>query len=208
MEYGGNLDEEIMKERNVPYIAIIFAAINIAIFFVTEWMGETTDAEFMVKMGANTPVDSIQRGEYWRWLTSMFLHFGFQHLLNNMVALLAVAYSLECELGHWKYTVIYIIAGLGGSIVSTCENLYTGTMVVSAGASGAIFGTFGALLCVVIRNKGKYEGMTLKGVLFMLAMFIYYGISTASIDNGAHIGGLVIGLILCFILYRKKKTDN
>ncbi len=208
MENQWKTETQIIHKQNVPYMAIVFATINVTLFFLTEWIGETTDADFMIRMGANLPALSVQQGECWRWFTSMFLHFGFQHLLNNMVALLAVGYSLECEVGHWKYTLIYIGAGMTGSILSTYIKLHAGEIAVSAGASGAIFGTFGALLWVVIRNKGRYEGMTLKGMLFMIGMLIYYSVSEVSVDNAAHIGGLIMGFALCLVLYRKNKTDN
>ena len=76
---------------------------------------------------------------------------------------------------------------------------------VSAGASGAIFAVIGGLLWVVIRHKGKYESLTTRGMFFMIALCLYYGISTAGVDNWSHLGGLVIGFILSIILYRPRR---
>jgi rhomboid protease GluP len=77
----------------------------------------------------------------------------------------------------------------------------SGDYAVSAGASGAVFGIFGGLLWVVIRNKGKYADLNTKGILFMIVLCLYYGISTAGVDNWGHIGGLLTGFVASIILY-------
>jgi rhomboid protease GluP len=81
---------------------------------------------------------------------------------------------------------------------------YSGDYAVSAGASGAVFAVIGGLLWIVIRHRGHYETLTTRGLLFMIALCLYYGISTAGIDNWSHLGGLASGFVLCVILYGTK----
>ena len=192
------------KPSYIPVATIAFAAINIIVFFVLEIMGNTEDADYMMLIGAVFP-DCIQNdGEYWRLLTATFMHFGFEHLLNNMLILLCAGPILEKALGHIKYTILYLLAGVGGSTLSYLQMLKSGDYAVSAGASGAIFGIIGALLWIVICHKGRYETLTGKGLLFMIVISLYYGVSTGGIDNWGHIGGLLMGFLMGILLYRKK----
>ena len=192
------------KPSYIPVATIAFAAINIIVFFVLEIMGNTGDADYMMRIGAVFP-DCIQNdGEYWRLLTATFMHFGFEHLLNNMLILLCAGPILEKALGHIKYTILYLLAGVGGSTLSYLQMLKSGDYAVSAGASGAIFGIIGALLWIVICHKGRYETLTGKGLLFMIVISLYYGVSTGGIDNWGHIGGLLMGFLMGILLYRKK----
>ena len=80
--------------------------------------------------------------------------------------------------------------------------LKTGDMAVSAGASGAIFGVIGALLYLVIRNKGRIGTLTTRGLVLMIALCLYYGFTATGADNWCHIGGLVMGFLLAVLLYR------
>lgn len=185
-------------------ITIGLIAINVIVFFVLEILGDTESAAFMLEHGGIYPVSITEKKEYWRFLTAMFLQFGFGHLLNNMVMLGAAGRILEEALGKVKYFLLYILAGLGGGILSYLQMIKSGEYAVAAGASGAIFGIVGALCWIVLIHKGKYETLTGKGLLVMIALCLYYGVSTASVDNWGHIGGLVAGFVICIIFYQRK----
>ena len=191
------------KFSAVPAMTFSLAAINVIAFFVLELMGDTLDTEFMMQIGAVYPDLLAKKGEYWRLFTATFMHFGFEHLLNNMLILLCAGAILERALGHVKYLILYLCAGIGGSTLSFLQMLRSGDYAVSAGASGAIFGIVGALLWIVIRHRGRYETLTGKGLVFMIVITLYYGISTGGIDNWGHIGGLALGFLLGALLYRK-----
>ncbi len=191
------------KFSAVPAMTFSLAAINVIAFFVLELMGDTLDTEFMMQIGAVYPDLLAKKGEYWRLFTATFMHFGFEHLLNNMLILLCAGAILERALGHVKYLILYLCAGIGGSTLSFLQMLRSGDYAVSAGASGAIFGIVGALLWIVIRHRGRYETLTGKGLVFMIVITLYYGISTGGIDNWGHIGGLAMGFLLGALLYRK-----
>lgn len=188
----------------MPIATIAFAAINIIVFFAMEYLGDTEDTAFMMGMGAVFPEYILKDREYWRLLTATFMHFGFEHLLNNMLILLCAGPILEKAMGHVRFFVLYLFAGVGGSTLSYLQMVKSGDYAVSAGASGAIFGIIGALLWIVIRHKGRYETLTGRGLAFMIVISLYYGVSTGGIDNWGHIGGLFMGFLLCVLLYRKK----
>lgn len=196
------------RYRKKAYITVALVVINVAIFLVLSFQGMTEDAEFMAKHGAMYVPYVAEAGEYYRLFTSMFLHFGFEHLMNNMIILLLVGWNLEIEIGWIKYLIIYLGSGFAGNILSALFDIYQGDYAVSAGASGAIFGLIGALLWVAIRNHGQIGNMTGRGILFMIALSLYYGFTSSGVDNAAHVGGLVMGFVLAILLYWKRKKRN
>lgn len=178
--------------------------INIAVFLILTFLGDTEDTMFMLNHGAVYGPYISEGHQYYRLFTSLFLHFGIEHLLNNMVLLGALGWNLELETGRIKLLLIYFIAGLGGNLFSFWMNGRTDTVVVSAGASGAIFGLMGALVWVVIKNHGRVGRLTNRRILFMVALSLYFGFTSSGVDNAAHIGGLVCGFIAAVILYHRK----
>lgn len=197
------------ENEKKPYITYGLAALNVLVFFVLELKGDTVgDPEFMIRMGAVWPEYIRERGEYWRFLTAAFMHFGFGHLLSNMVLLVCAGPILERALGPLKYLLLYLSAGIGGNALSCMRRLISGRDVVSAGASGAIFGIIGALLWIVIKNKGRYKTLNSGGLVFLIAVNLIYGFSTVGVDNGGHIGGLVTGFLLGLMLYSEKIENS
>ena len=154
-------------------------------------------------------VPYLMNGEqYYTLITSMFLHFGFSHLMNNMVMLLVIGYSLEPEIGKIRFLIIYLGSGLMGNLVSAWFDVSQGSYAVSAGASGAIFGIVGALLYVVVRNHGRVGEISTRGLVLMAGLSIYYGFTAQGVDNAAHIGGLVSGFLLAVLTYWKRKPKH
>lgn len=197
-----------MKKRPEAVCTVALIVINVAVFLILSAMGDTEDAVFMLNHGGMYEPFIVQEHEYYRLFTSMFLHFGMSHLLNNMVLLGALGWNLELETGKIKFLIIYLVSGLGGNLLSLYydQSLPLGERAVSAGASGAIFGLMGALLYVVIANRGRLGRLSGRGMLFMIALSLYYGLTSTGVDNWAHIGGLVCGFILSVILYRPGRT--
>ena len=137
--------------KTYPVTAVLFL-VNAALFLVSEFMGTPGNTETVLRLGASyTPY--ISDGQYWRLITSCFLHFGIGHLVNNMIALAAVGSILEKWLGHVRYFIFYMIAGLSGSILTYAVALLNREESVSAGASGAIFGLIGIYAVILLRNR-------------------------------------------------------
>lgn len=182
--------------------------INVLVFFLLSLRGDTESGYFMLQYGAMYEPLVTDGHEYYRLITSLFLHFGIQHLLNNMVMLGALGYQLENEIGRIKFLLIYFISGIGGNLCSLYWNVSHGEQVISAGASGAIFGLMGALLYIVAVNRGRLGRLSGRGMLIMVALSLYFGLTSSGVDNSAHIGGLIWGILITVLLYRRKRMDH
>lgn len=191
-----------------PVCTISLVVINVFIFLVLSFLGRTEDAGFMLEHGAMYTPYIIGYGEYYRIFTAMFLHFGFEHLFNNMLTLFIVGQTLEAEVGKWKFLIIYFISGICGGLLSLLQDIVTGQNAVAAGASGAIFGLIGAVLYIAIRRRGRVGNISGRGLLIMTILSLYLGYTEGGIDNFAHIGGLIGGIILAFLLYREGKSGT
>ena len=171
----------------------LIIVINVLVFAGLSFLGDTTDVRFMYNHGASFWPAIIEEHEYYRLLTCTFIHFGISHLLNNMLVLAYIGDNLERALGKIKYLIVYLAAGVGSSAVS------------AGGASGAILGVVGALLVIVIRNRGQLEDLNSRQLMLFAGFSIYHGVMSAGIDNMAHISGFVIGALLGGLLYRRKR---
>ena len=194
-----------MYRRKAPCTAALIV-VNVAVFIFLSFGGMTEDAYYMLRNGAMY-LPLLQQGEYYRMFTSIFLHFGFSHLVNNMLMLGVMGWQLELVVGRIKFLIIYFAAGLGGNVLSALAELRTGDYAVSAGASGAIFGIIGALLYIAVRNHGQIGNVSGQGILIMVALTLYYGFTSSGVDNFAHIGGLATGFVLAVLLYRERDEE-
>lgn len=194
-----------MEPKVTPANAVLIG-INVIVFIFLSFLGNTESAQFLLEHGAMEWRSILTGGEYYRIFTSMFLHFGFDHIFQNMIFLFLVGCYLEEAMGSIRYFIFYLMSGIGAGVCSLAVDALMQANVVSAGASGAIFGVVGGLLCVVIRNKGRFEGIGLGGMLIMIAGSLYYGFTSSGVDNVAHVGGFLWGFLLAFLFYRKKKV--
>ena len=197
-----------MRQKPEAVSTAALIVINIAVFFFLSLFGDTEDAAFMFQHGAMYEPTVTQGHEFYRIFTSMFLHFGISHLVNNMVLLGALGWNLELEIGKIRLLIIYLIGGIGGNLLSLYRGIATETYAVSAGASGAIFGLMGALFYVVVANRGRLGRLSGRGMLVMVMLSLYFGLTSRGVDNWAHIGGLISGFVMAVILYRGKNADG
>lgn len=205
---GPFTNKKSIFERNYAPVNISLIIINIAVFIYLSIVGSTLDLEFMLKYGAMYVPYIMKYNEYNRFFTCMFLHFGIQHLAGNMVALFFLGDNVERAVGKIRYLIIYIGSGLLGSAGSFMFAYLFNWNIVSAGASGAVFGIIGALLWIVICNKGRLEDITTFKVCLLIFYALYSGVTGQNIDNAAHIAGLLGGFILAVILYERKRINE
>jgi rhomboid protease GluP len=149
----------------------------------------------LVQWGANVGALTFS-GEWWRLITNVFVHGGLIHIAFNMWCLWNLGQLCESLYGRWTYAAIYLICGLGASLASAAWHPY----VPSVGASGAIFGLAGALIAAFKLGEFSVPRSALSGTLRSLGAFVVYnlifGFILPGVDNTAHIGGLVTGLIV------------
>ena len=196
----------IYREKEIIMILTgILVGINVLVFLVLSFGGRTEDAVYMVEHGAMFAPYIEEYGEYYRLFTSMFLHFGINHLVNNMITLCLMGKYVEPIVGKIRFLLIYFVSGVCGSLLSFAGDMYMEDYAVSAGASGAIFGLTGALLALTIIHKGRVKDVTRRGILFIIAINLYIGITGQGVDNLAHIGGLLAGFILTLLVADRPK---
>lgn len=197
--------EEIRKEPVT--VALIF--INVLVFIAVELTGTSQNAWHVLDYGAAYTPYIVQNGEVYRLFTSMFLHFGIEHLVNNMLVLFVLGSRLEQVIGKLRFLFIYLAGGMAGNIFSLILELRNQDFSVSAGASGAVFAVMGAMIYVVIRNKGWLGDLSMRQILVMAVFSLYFGFTSSGVDNAAHIGGMIAGFVLAVLIWHpRKKRDQ
>jgi rhomboid protease GluP len=182
-----------------PVITYILMVIQIAVFLFLEMKGGSTNTSTLIKYGAKVN-QLIVEGQWWRFLTPVFLHIGFLHLAMNTLALYYLGTAVERMYGNVRFLFIYLFAGITGFIAS-----FIFSANLSAGASGAIFGCFGALLYFgAIYPKLFFRTMGMN-VFMILGLNLLFGFSASGIDNAGHLGGLAGGFLAAGIVHFPKK---
>ncbi|MBE5928151.1 MAG: rhomboid family intramembrane serine protease [Lachnospiraceae bacterium] len=195
-----SLGDDTVK-KNIPVITAAIIAINVLVFIFMEIFGSTLDTDFMLKCGALDFEKVIYGKEYSRLITHFFMHFGVEHLINNMFVLAVYGYYMEDFVGKKIFATIYMLSGVIAGIVSMSWHFVIGENVVSAGASGAIFGISGAFIVIMIANRKKIEDFSYVRIGMFLALTVYSGYADKSIDNAAHIAGFIAGGVIIYIFY-------
>mgnify|MGYP004700812021 FL=1 len=196
-EYLKKREEFVMQQfKSKDYVTISLVIANIAVYIFC-----TIQGDMLYNMGSLSVVDIIDRQEYYRVLTSMFLHAGPQHIWGNMIFLAALGDMLERSIGHGRFFTIYMLAGIGGNLLSMGRELVTGQFCSTVGASGAVFGLIGALILFICRNNGNYGEVSLRRMILALVYLFYSGMQSETTNNAAHLGGFVVGFIVMAVFY-------
>lgn len=175
-----------------PNITFGIIAINILVWIAANIYSLKTGInvdELQIRLGAKINYN-ILTGEYWRFVTPVFFHFGIMHLALNSYSLYVVGVTVERIYGHVKFIAIYFIAGIFGSIMS-----FMFSQTSSAGASGAIFGLLGSILYFGLEKPKVFRKYFGTSILSVLVINLVYGFSNSGIDNFGHIGGLIGGFL-------------
>ncbi|MEI3252168.1 MAG: rhomboid family intramembrane serine protease [Candidatus Gastranaerophilaceae bacterium] len=202
-ESKSKIAEKIFSFKK-PIVTYSLIFICILVFILMYVLGNgSTDNYTLLVFGAN--VDTLTKnGDYYRLFTSMFLHIGILHLLCNMYSLYIIGKEVENVFGKVKYLIIYLLSGIAGSILSLAFNHNT----ICAGASGAIFGLLGALLYFGYYYR-TYLGATLtRTIIPVIVLNLIIGFTSSGIDNAAHIGGLVGGILIAMAVGVPDKSNN
>ena len=186
----------------------ILITINIALYLlcaISSGNFVDIDLETLLDFGAMNGLLVVAKEQWYRVFSAMFLHGGAMHIAMNMISLYIVGRVVEMYFGKVAYIVLYITAGLFGAMVS----LYIHTNSVGMGASGAIFGIFGAMIGFFVAHKehlGPKGKEIFKEFGTILALNLFLGLSISSIDMSAHIGGLLLGLVGGFVIAKNPKA--
>lgn len=193
----------LSRIRKVGMVNLALVVINIVVYVILQLIGWQ---EKVVEWGSLFWYEVDKNKEYYRLFTSMFLHGNLEHLLYNMLTLGAIGNTLEKNIGKVKYLAIYLLSGIVAALVSMSYNMEKEIYVQSIGASGAIFGVIGALFLIVLVNKGRVDNLGKRQMLLFIVLSLYGGFKNQGVDNAAHVGGLIAGIILALIIYRRPKN--
>ena len=179
-----------------PLWTFILLGINAVVFLAMTAVGGSENPSVLIAFGAKfNPL--IVAGQYWRLLTACFIHIGIVHLLFNSYALYSFGVDVERRFGRRRFLMLYLLAGLAGSVLS-----FLGNKALSAGASGAIFGLVGATTVYFVRYRrqfGQFGRRHLTNLLIVVGYNLFWGFINPGIDNLGHVGGLLVGLGLGWV---------
>ena len=184
-----------------PRMTYVMIGILVVVFVIETLVGGgingSEDPQTLINLGANVgPL--VTMGDYWRLFTANFLHIGLLHIAFNLYALYILGTEVEMFYGPWRFLVIYLLTGLSGAIAS-----YAFTYGLSAGASTAVFGLVGTLVAFFIRNRDVFGALSrtrLTNLIVVIAISLFFGLSSGIVDNWGHIGGFIGGVILGWLL--------
>ncbi len=189
------------------YVLVGLNSVIFALMIATGVSPVSPESEQVLHWGANFGLMTMG-GQWWRLFTSMFLHFGILHLALNMWCLWYLGILAERVMRRTSFVMLYLFSGLGGSILSVAWH----PLVISAGASGAIFGLAGGLAALFYLKKVPMPAVAVKKLQGSIASFVVYNLAygafEAGIDMAAHLGGLVTGLIVGAMLTEREGTPR
>ncbi|MGO1470140.1 MAG: rhomboid family intramembrane serine protease [Tissierella sp.] len=183
---------------NRAKVTFVMLVIMIIYFIFITLNGGTTDPETLVKYGALYPPFILIYNEYYRLITSIFIHIGFMHIFFNGYALYIFGPQIERLMGAKKYLLFFLLTGLGGNIAT----FFFGFDTISAGASGSLFGLFGAFVYLIHRHRDMVTKEGRKSILQLLGINVLLTIAVPNISATAHFGGLIIGYLLSYIFIK------
>src|SRR5437588_4487346 len=191
-----------------PTFTYLFFGLNIAVFLLIAVAGGSGNALTLMAFGVKSNPE-IAQGQWWRFVTPIFIHIGLLHLFFNSYALWIVGPQVEKLYGGSRFVILYLLTGIAGVYGSYAYHPYT----ISAGASGAIFGLFGVLLVFGLRYRSSiptfFKRAVGTGVLPVIVINLIIGFTIPQIDNSAHIGGLLAGVALAAVVpFQKPGADT
>ncbi|HEY7397394.1 MAG TPA: rhomboid family intramembrane serine protease [Gaiellaceae bacterium] len=189
--------------RGAAAVTYALIGINVGVYLAELAIGGTFDGQnnWIYEHGAlfasgvfafGQPIMGVAHGEWWRLVTAAFLHYGPIHLGLNMLALYFGGTVLEQVIGHWRFALLYVASGIAGS---------AGALIVTpnsptVGASGAIFGVFGALFALERRGIIQSNGQ----ILALIVINLVFTFAVPGISIGGHVGGLIAGFVLMYAM--------
>jgi membrane associated rhomboid family serine protease len=191
------------------FITVVLITINVAVAVAELAINGAFSGNWIFNhgflIGNGCCIDGLAVGithhEWWRMVTSMFLHGGYLHLALNMYSLYYVGSILEIQIGRWQFLLLYLGSGMAGSAGALLWSPYVPTV----GASGAIFGILGALFILERRGSiatgGQIAGLIVLNLVFTFALSSY-------ISVGAHVGGLIGGVVLMWLFHQFRRTQS
>lgn len=202
---------EAENKVKIPPVTIALVVVNVVIFLIVDLFLFKRQDEISYYMALN-PLLVFEKGEYWRIVTSMFYHFGTDHLVCNMLMLFLVGRYLEPTFGSVRYSILYFVSGL---VASGASLLYNGVIfrerasyVFSAGASGAIYGLAGAFAVLSFFHRDRFSTEEKGRMIFAVLLLLFGSIFDTGVGHDAHFGGFFAGIAVGTVYCVQKKLQR
>lgn len=190
------MNRKINLSQSIVTMGILI--VLLIVFLVEMFLGGSENTNVLMKMGAMSNYAVVVGHQWWRLFTAQFLHIGVMHLVSNAVIIYYMGQYMEPIMGHTRFLVTYLLAGMGGNLMSLAFGSDRG---LGAGASTALFGLFGAMTAIGLRNIHNPMISYLGRQAFVLALInLALDIFVPGIDILGHIGGLIVGFLLAIIM--------
>ena len=202
LAYRKEQEYKVTLQSKEPYITYVLIGLNVVIWALLSLYSMKSGLSYnqlLIIFGAKENF-KILSGEYWRFLTPIFLHANLFHLFINCYSLYAVGSLVEKIFGRTRFVIVYLAAGIMGNILSFNFSVNPGV-----GASGSLFGLLGALLFFGILKPALFRSHFGHNIILTIVLNLGYGFTNAGIDNFAHIGGLIGGFLASGIVSSNKK---
>lgn len=179
------------------WVTFSILIVLLVVFIVEIFMGGSENNSTLMKMGAMNNYAVVAAHQWWRLFTAQFLHIGVLHLVSNAVIIYYMGQFMEPMLGHIRFLAVYLLSGIGGNLLSLA---FSSDTAISAGASTALFGLFGAMTAVGVRNRNNPTISYLGRQSFVLAVInIVLDLFAPNIDIQGHVGGFIAGFLLAIV---------
>ena len=184
-------------------VTIVLLVVNVLVWILLETTGGSENSTNLIRFGAKQGEDLVG-GDWWRLVTPIFLHIGFFHLLANSFGLFIFGGLVERIFGSVAFAAVYLVAGVLGNLFSYWADIgIYHSVVIGAGASGAVFGIVGAFGSYLLLNRhvlGQMGRQAMMSVAFIVGINFILGLTISRIDNMAHLGGLFGGALLALAI--------
>jgi membrane associated rhomboid family serine protease len=211
---GVNVPSEVTSQdrhqrlRGAPAVLVLIL-LNVAVFCIELWRGALANSVTLHRLGSLDFFAVIQKGEFWRLISALFLHFNFLHLGFNLFALYVLGPPLEKIIGTIRFAICYLISGIGstaGVILLTLLKIVRPAELI--GASGSVMGIVGAWAGFLFRHRQMWQAkQRLLNILLIIAIQIAFDISTPEVSTSAHLCGLVAGFFLG-LMVRSRRVSS
>lgn len=210
--------------RSLPFVNYFLIAVNVLVFAAGVVLAPGGQgADFFYRRGGLYAPLILKGQDFFRLVTSIFLHADAGHLMNNMIMQFAGGEIAERNLGHFRYGLLYLLSGIGGNLASVLADYLSGSYSYSIGASGAVFGVTGTLLWLILEEaresrrsreaRGQDRGLSprLRSLVvragLMTVFMLYSGQVNPVVNQAAHVGGLICGFLLAAVLMPRGRRD-
>lgn len=187
--------------KNAPYVSLTIIIINLLMCF-----GCIVNPVLFYGKGC-TSLAYVAEGEWYRLITSIFLHGSIDHYFSNMLLLYFMGDMLERKVGFGRFFFVYMISGVLGNVLSCLYEYITGAYYISYGASGAVYGIIGMLFYLVFNRNEKIK-VSIPAMIFMVGYCIYSSFVGENINVVAHLGGLLSGMLLMFVFGLRRRSHE